>query len=210
MPSLADSVGKELRNILLFIALIWAVFFASLAWPELNEYGLQPREVEGLTGIVTMPFLHASLSHLVSNTLPLAFLLFLLAGSRPGWWKIVVELILVSGLLLWVFGRSGGHDSVPMIHIGASGLVSGLITFLVFGGLWERRLIPVIVAVVTVLLYGGSLLWGLIPRDSAVSWDGHFCGAAAGGLVAAEVARRGGAEKRRGEKRKLAPVKKGR
>ena len=80
MPSLANSVGKELRNILIFVGVIWAVFLLSLALP-LEDYGLQPRSTIGLLGIFTMPFLHADLGHIVGNTIPLVVLLFLLAGS---------------------------------------------------------------------------------------------------------------------------------
>ena len=182
MPSLADSVGKELRNILIFVGVIWAVFLLSYLLP-LVEYGLQPRSTIGLLGIFTMPFLHADIGHIVGNTIPLVVLLFLLAGSRAKSWQIVAEIVVVGGVILWIFGRGA-------IHIGASGLVSGLIAFLILGGAFERRFVPVIVAAVTFVLYGGSLFWGLIPRDPKVSWDGHLCGAVAGGLLAFQLARR--------------------
>ncbi len=187
MPTLADSVGKELRNILIFLGLIWGVFLLSYALP-VNNYGLQPRHAIGLLGIVTMPFLHANLGHIVGNTIPLIVLLFLLAGSRAKSWQIVAEIVILGGAILWVVGRNA-------THIGASGLVSGLITFLILGGAFERRFVPVIVAVVTFVLYGTSLLSGLIPRDPAVSWDGHLCGAVAGGLLAFQLTRRGKSKK---------------
>ena len=182
MPSLANSVGKELRNILIFVGVIWAVFLLSLALP-MEDYGLQPRSIIGLLGIFTMPFLHADLGHIVGNTIPLVVLLFLLAGSRAKSWQIVAEIVVLGGVILWIFGRGANH-------IGASGLVSGLITFLILGGVFERRFVPVIVALVTFVLYGGSLFWGLIPRDPKISWDGHLFGAVAGGLLAFQLARR--------------------
>lgn len=185
MPSLADSVGKELRNILIFLGVIWAVFLLSYLLP-LENYGLRPRSAIGLLGIVTMPFLHADIGHIVGNTIPLVVLLFLLAGSRAKSWQIVAEIVVLGGVILWVCGRSANGAN----HIGASGLVSGLITFLILGGAFERRFVPVIVAAVTFVLYGGSLFWGLIPRDPKVSWDGHLYGAVAGGLLAFQLARR--------------------
>lgn len=189
MPSLADNVGKELRNILIFVGLIWGIFLFHYALP-LNDYGLQPRSLIGLLGIVTMPFLHGGVGHIVGNTIPLVVLLFLLAGSRAKSWQIVAEIVVVGGVILWVFGRAEDSSGTRFVHIGASGLVSGLITFLIMGGVFERRFVPVVVAVITFLLYGGSLLWGFIPTDSQVSWDGHLCGAAAGGLLAFQLARR--------------------
>ncbi len=181
MPTLADSVGKEIKSILIFVGVMWGVFLLSYLLP-LKDYGLQPRSVVGLLGIVTMPFLHAGISHIVGNSIPLVVLLFLLVGSRAKSWQIVAEIVVLGGALLWVFGRNANH-------VGASGLVSGLIAFLILGGVFERRMIPVIVAIVTFVLYGGSLLWGLIPRDASVSWDGHLCGAVAGGLLAFQLAR---------------------
>jgi membrane associated rhomboid family serine protease len=182
MPSLAESAGKELKTILVFVGAIWSVYLLSWIAP-VTSWGLQPRSLAGLIGIATMPFLHANLGHLVANTIPLIVLLFLLAGSRAKSWAIVVEIVVFGGILLWLFGRSANH-------VGASGLVSGLIAFLVLGGAFERRPIPVLVAVFTFVFYGGSLLWGLIPRDPQVSWDGHLCGAVAGGVLAFQLARK--------------------
>ncbi len=192
MPTLADSVGKEIKSILIFVGIIWGVFLLSYLLPSLQQYGLQPRSGVGLLGIVTMPFLHSGIGHIVGNTIPLVVLLFLLAGSRAKSWQIVAEIIVLGGALLWIFGRGANH-------VGASGLVSGLIAFLILGGVFERRLIPILVAIVTFVLYGGSLLWGFIPRAPNVSWDGHLCGAVAGGLLAFQLARR---QKPRSENRK--------
>ncbi|MHB8866048.1 MAG: rhomboid family intramembrane serine protease [Pirellulaceae bacterium] len=182
MPSLAESLGKELKTILIFVGVIWAVFLASCLVPGVAHYGLTPRTLLGLLGIITMPFLHGSLGHLVANTIPLIVLLLLLSGSRANSWVIVLEITVLGGVLLWICG-------LPANHIGASALISGLITFLVLGGYFERRPIPIVVAIITFVLYGSSLLWGLIPRDKTVSWDGHLCGAIAGGLLAFQLAR---------------------
>src|SRR6185436_16533406 len=99
------------------------------------------RTVRGLAGILLMPFLHANFQHLISNTVPLIVLLMLLAGSHAKPWMIVLEIVLTSGTLLWVFGR-------PASHIGASGLIFGLIAYLILSGLLQRRPIPIVVAII--------------------------------------------------------------
>jgi membrane associated rhomboid family serine protease len=102
----------------------------------------------------------------------------LLAGSKANSWEVVVEIVLLGGLLLWLFGR-------PANHIGASGLISRLIAFLIVSGLLERRFVPLVISVVVIFFYGGSLLLGVIPRlGSHISWDGHLFGAVAGGIIA--------------------------
>jgi membrane associated rhomboid family serine protease len=177
------TIRQEISGVLLFIAAIWAVFFASWFFPSLDQYGVVPRRTIGLVGIPAMPFLHLNLQHIISNTIPLFVLLVLLAGSRAESWEVVVFITLVGGLLLWLFGREA-------VHIGASGLISGLGAFLILSGFLERRIIPLLIALLVGFFYGSALLAGIIPRiGSQVSWDGHLCGAIAGGIVALALAR---------------------
>lgn len=178
-------VQDEVKGIMAFIAVIWLVFLVSLVSPvNLLAYGVIPRTAWGLVGIVASPFLHADWSHIVSNTVPLLVLLLLLAGSRANSAKIVLLIILLSGALLWLFGR-------PAIHVGASGLIFGLMVFLVASGILERRPLPLLVSLLVGFMYGGSFLVGIAPRfGSLVSWDGHLLGALAGGLVAYTLASR--------------------
>jgi membrane associated rhomboid family serine protease len=173
------TVREELVGVLAFVGVVWGVFLVGFALPgRMQSYGLTPRTVQGLWGIVTMPFLHANLEHIVSNTVPLIVLLVLLAGSRPRSWAIVAGIVLVSGALLWLFGR-------PANHIGASGLIYGLIAYLFVAGILERRFVPLAIALVVGFLYGGTLAAGVVPRvGSYVSWDGHLCGAIAGAMTA--------------------------
>src|SRR5215472_15048047 len=126
MSSVSHSIRDELAGIGIFIGAIWAVFLLSLAVPSLNlnSYGIQPRTMSGLVGIAAAPFLHENLGHILSNTVPLFILLVLLAGSQARSWAVVIDIVLLGGGLLWLFGR-------PAYHIGASGLVFGLITFLI-------------------------------------------------------------------------------
>jgi membrane associated rhomboid family serine protease len=173
------TIQQEIKGVSAFVGAIWAVFVLEFLLPfDLTSLGLVPRTLTGLVGIPAMPFLHANLQHIASNTVPLFILLILLAGSKANSWEVVVEVVLLSGVLLWLFGR-------PANHIGASGLIFGLIAFLIVSGLLERRFVPLVISVVVIFFYGGSLLLGVLPRlGSHISWDGHFFGAVAGGIIA--------------------------
>jgi membrane associated rhomboid family serine protease len=179
------TVKDELFGVLFFVAVIWAVYWGDTFIPfiNLNEIApLIPRTLRGLPGIFTMTFLHGGIRHLIQNTIPLIVLLTLLAGSRGRSWLIVLSIMLLSGSLLWLFGRNGTDEHV-IHHVGASGLVMGLITFLIASACIERRIVPMVIAVVVGLLFGSNLIFGFWPAPG-VSWDGHLCGALAGVIVA--------------------------
>src|SRR5208283_5189650 len=127
MPNAQHTVREELYGIVAFIGAIWGVFAVSQFLPIVDSFGVVPRTLVGLVGIPAMPFLHANLGHILSNTFPLFILLMLLAGSRAQSWEIVVDIVLLGGALLWLCGR-------PDDHIGASGLIFGLISFLILSG----------------------------------------------------------------------------
>ncbi|TXH67983.1 MAG: rhomboid family intramembrane serine protease [Thiothrix sp.] len=171
------SIKQELPAVLLFVGLIWLVFLLDRFLP-LEQFGLIPRNGFHLVGIVTMPFLHGSLQHIMSNTVPLLVLLTLLAGSRANSRMIVLTIVLLGGALLWLFGRGAA------LHIGASGLVFGLAVFLIVSGLLERRLVPMLIAIFVTFMYGSSLLSGILPWQPGVSWDGHLFGGIAGAVAA--------------------------
>lgn len=180
-----QAIRGELWAVVAFVGAIWGVFVMDWFLP-LERWGLQPRRLAGLPGIVAMTFLHADLAHLLKNTVPLLILLSLLAGSRAQSWRIVALITALGGGLLWVVGRPG-------IHIGASLLITGLTAFLIASGLFfEKRPIAMIVALVVGFLYGIPVLLSLIPRLSKttpVSWDGHLCGVVGGVIVAFLLAR---------------------
>jgi membrane associated rhomboid family serine protease len=173
------SVGDELVGVLVFVGVVWVVFVVGLILPfDLESYGITPRTLRGLVGIGAAPFLHADWAHIVSNTIPLAVLLVLLAGSKAESWAVVAGIVLLGGGLLWLFGR-------PATHIGASSLIYGLIAYLFVSGIREGRFIPFVIAIVVGLLYGGTLLAGIVPSlSSHISWEGHLFGAIAGGAIA--------------------------
>jgi membrane associated rhomboid family serine protease len=173
------TIREELAGVLAFVGCIWLVFIIGHILPfRLEAFGITPRTVGGLVGIPAAPFLHAYVEHLVNNTIPLLVLLVLLAGSRAESWAIVIYIVLLGGALLWLFGRRA-------THIGASSLIYGLTAYLLVSGVRERRFVPMMIAIVVGFLYGGTLAAGILPRwKSEVSWEGHLCGAIAGGIVA--------------------------
>ncbi|MCK5810655.1 MAG: rhomboid family intramembrane serine protease [Cocleimonas sp.] len=170
-------IREELLAIVIFIAVIWLIFLLDRFLP-LEQFGLIPRDGEGLIGIIAMTFLHADLQHIMGNTVPLVVLLSLLAGSQADSRKIVAFIIVLGGVLLWVFGRPNS------IHIGASLLVFGLATFLVVSGLLEKRTIPLMISLLVAILYGSTLIGGILPLKSGVSWEGHLMGGIAGAMTA--------------------------
>ena len=156
----------------------WLVFIADWLLPgDFNQWGIVPRSLHGIWGILFSPFLHADLGHLLSNFIPLMILLaMLLVTQRDGWW-IVLQIVLLGGLLLWIFGRSA-------MHVGASGLIYGLIAYLMAAGFRQGKFGPALAALVVGFLYGGTLVSGILPTvGEHVSWDGHLTSAIAGGLL---------------------------
>jgi membrane associated rhomboid family serine protease len=177
-PSSLDKLKLAGARLGVFAATLWLVFIADRILPgDFNQWGIIPRRLDGIWGILISPFLHANLGHLLSNFIPLMILMaILLVTQRDGWW-IVVQIVLLGGLLLWIFGR-------PAMHVGASGLIYGLIAYLMAAGFRQGRIGPALAALVVGFLYGGTLLWGVLPSvGEHVSWDGHLTSAIAGGLL---------------------------
>jgi membrane associated rhomboid family serine protease len=169
------------KPVVVLLAIMWAVELVDLVLPwSPDGWGIQSRTVPGLLGIPLSPFLHDGLDHLAANTVPL-LILGLLVSWRAGssFWPVVVTIVLVGGAGVWLLGPS---DAVT---IGASGLVLGLLTYLLAAGIVTRRWGDVALSVVVLLLYGG-MLTSTLPFAVApgVSWLGHLAGAA-GGVVAA-------------------------
>lgn len=178
-----QTVVRSLPPIVL-AALMWiSEIIDTVPGVDLDQYGIQPREVDGLTGIAAAPMLHAGFDHLVANTSVFVVLGLLVAWLTRHFWKVTVGVALLGGLAVWLVGAP--HS----VHVGASGLVYGYAAFLVLYGLVARRVTAVIVAVVVFLVYG-SIVWGVLPGQPGVSWEGHLFGAVAGLLLAVLLGRR--------------------
>jgi membrane associated rhomboid family serine protease len=164
------------KYIIQFILVLYAVYLISIFIP-ITKFGIVPRTSYGLVGIITAPFLHGSLRHLVSNTIPLLVFLFMMNHFYPK--KIipvVLFTIIVGGLLVWLLGRNASH-------IGASGLVYGLAAFLIANGFIEQKFVPLLISFAVIILYGG-MIWGVFPSVYRyVSWESHLFGAIAGVLI---------------------------
>ncbi len=160
------------------LAVMWVVGLINIPLDyKLSEFGIVPRTVDGLRGILLTPFLHASFDHLLVNTLPVAFLGTLVAiQGRRTFLLASVFIMLVGGGALWVIGRHG-------THVGASGLTFGFFGYLVARAWYDRSLASILVAVVVVVLYGGVVL-GVLPSTPGLSWEGHLTGLIAGVLAA--------------------------
>lgn len=142
--------------------------------------GIEPRVVHGLDGILFAPLLHGGWDHLIGNTLPVLILGFLTLATGIGRGLAATAIVwIVAGLGTWL---TGGANSV---HIGASSLVFGWLTYLICRGWFARRIGQIVLGLVILAFYG-SLLWGVLPGQDGISWQGHLFGAM-GGLIAGWV-----------------------
>jgi len=161
------------------VLVLVAVFVLSwAAGYSLSELGVYPRTLSGLKGIIFSPFIHADVFHLISNAVPI----FLLGMALYYFYntiatRVLIAIMFCSGLLVWLFAR-------PAYHIGASGIVYGLIIFLLISGLIRKDGRSTILSLVVIFLYGGSILSGFIPLEEQISWEAHAFGACCGLILA--------------------------
>jgi len=166
-----------------FVALIWLIQL--LNWGldlELERFGVRPRQLAGLPGILLAPLLHGSFAHLATNSLPLLVLgtgmLYLYPSSAL---KVIPAVYLGPGIAVWLFARAS-------VHVGASGLVYGLVSYIFVAGVIRRDTRAIAASLLVSFLYG-SLAWGVLPIKPGVSWETHLA-AALIGLVLAIALRR--------------------
>lgn len=179
--SAKPGVGMVRRAFLLvggLLGLMWVLEIIDVPLNgRLDSLGIEPRDADGLTGVVAAPFLHAGFGHLLANTTGFVVLGGLLALSTRRFWVVCSVVTVLGGFAVWLVGPAG------TVHIGASGLVYGIAAFLVARAFFERRLVTGAIAVVVVVLYGGLVL-GVLPSQTGVSWQSHLFGAVAGIAVA--------------------------
>jgi len=165
-------------------AVMWVVEIADqIADGRLDAYGIEPREVDGLDGVVFAPFLHAGFDHLIGNTIPFLLLGFAIAlGGVARVAAVTAIVAVVGGLGTWLVAPAN------TVHIGASGIVFGYAAYLVARGIYSRRPMQIALGVVVLAVWGTTLLRGLVPEDG-ISWQGHLFGAI-GGVLAARLLHR--------------------
>ncbi len=175
-----DSFWRRLDMLLALVALLWVVEVVDqlIFGRALDGYGIRPRQVDALLGIVWAPFLHGSFGHLAANTIPLLVLGTLLLVRGPGDWISVTILgVLLGGIGVWAIG-------VPnTVHIGASGLIFAYLGYLLLAAIFQASLGSILIAVVAGFLYGG-IVWGMLPTQPDVSWEGHLSGFLGGAVSA--------------------------
>ena len=161
-----------------FILFLWIIKIIEVTlYISFIQYGLLPHHLPGLIGIITYPLIHANFNHLISNSIPLLFLGTGLIYFYPNAsLKVFLLIYFIPGILIWFFAR-------PAYHIGASGLVYGLVSFFFFSGIIRRDNRSIALALVVTFLYG-SLVWGVLPIDKTISWEGHLFGSLTGILCA--------------------------
>ena len=189
MPSVRDRITsqwdlakKHLIFVLLCVGVLWAVFLLNRAlpdsWGDLRAWGIRPRTFTGLLSIPAAPFLHKNAFHLLANTLPLIILGWTLVLSGRGlFFRVCLFTALTSGVGTWAFGQG------DTIHEGASGVLMGLIGFLVARGWFGRKLIWAMTSLGVALFYLGEL-FSLLRNEPAISWSGHFWGFIGGVVLA--------------------------
>ncbi|KTC66235.1 AraC family transcriptional regulator (plasmid) [Legionella adelaidensis] len=160
--------------ILNILALIWGIYFITIFNKNLLYFGIQPRRVVGLPGILFAPLLHANFNHIFFNSIPLVVLsnFLLLQGGVSFFLIITVMITLMSGCLIWCFAKPG-------LHIGASAVITGYWGFLVFN-IYQQGTLTAIILGIICLYYFAGIFFGIFPREKGISWEGHLFGLIAG------------------------------
>jgi membrane associated rhomboid family serine protease len=173
------AISIQAKVLALLLAIMWVEELIDFVLRgALNQYGIVPRNVTGLRGIVFSPFLHANFTHLIANTLPFASLAWFVMLRRMRDFVIVsLTVMLIGGLGTWLIGPSYS------VHIGASGVIFGYLGFLLTRGFFERSWIAILLSLAVAFVYGGAL-WGVLPGQVGVSWQGHLFGFIGGVLAA--------------------------
>lgn len=179
-------IDKKAEKRKLFFSLMYPLLLVIALWVvkglenyfdlDLATFGILPRTLEGLRGVLFAPLLHAGYEHLVNNSIPI-----LLLGTavfyfyRPIAWRVFIFSYFLTSLYTWISARYN-------YHIGASGLVYSLFAFLLLSGFIRRHLRLIAISFLVAFFYG-SLVWGVLPWDTKVSWEGHFWGFFVGAIL---------------------------
>ncbi|MEL6969645.1 MAG: rhomboid family intramembrane serine protease [Bacteroidota bacterium] len=179
-----DRFKRALIWPLALLTIIWLVFvLEQLTGSQWFVYGIAPRKTFALRGIFTTPFLHGSWAHLLSNTPPFLVLMAMILFFYP---RVATSVLLMiyfgTGVTMWLFADPESILTAfgrTNYHIGASGVVYGMASFLAFTGFFRRNIRAIAISLVIVFYYGG-MIWGVLPVQEGVSWEGHLLGALVG------------------------------
>ncbi len=186
-PSISDELTAQFSILLAFLGTMWVVeIFDWLLQAHFDVYGIIPRHIIGLRGIIFAPFLHGDFSHLMANTVPFFSLGWLVMLRRTQDFIAVTLMVMgFGGLGTWLIGDlfEMAQREQPTVHIGASILIFGYLGYLLLRGWFDRQPYSIIFSIAVALVYGG-LIWGVLPGQRGISWEGHFCGFVAGAIAA--------------------------
>jgi len=179
---MSDTNFKFKSNVLLIplatLIFIWVIYYIEINFGlNFNKYGIYPKSFVGLRGILFSPFIHSDATHLFNNSIPLAVML----GCLYYFYQKIANKVLITGLVLtglltWILGR-------PSYHIGASGIIYMLVSFIFFSGIFRRYYRLIALSLAVVFLYG-SMVWYIFPTSERISWEGHLSGFIVGFLFA--------------------------
>ena len=207
-PNLSNELTSQFAILLAFLGVMWIVEILDwLLRARFDIYGIIPRHVIGLRGILFAPFLHGDFSHLMANTVPFFSLGWLVMLRRTNDFIAVTLIVMgLGGLGTWLIGDlfEMGRLDHPTVHIGASILIFGYLGYLLLRGWFDRQPYSIIFSVAVALVYGG-LIWGVVPGQQGISWEGHFCGFVAG-AIAAKLLSKSHASQRAAERESAGPT----
>jgi membrane associated rhomboid family serine protease len=166
-----------------FVALIWLVYLLNWVFDvEPDPFGVRPREISGILGIFFAPLVHSGFAHIAANTLPLLVLGTAMLHLYPNSALRALPVIYLGpGIAVWLFGRGS-------VHLGASGLIYGLVSYIFVAGLLRRDRRAIAASLIVAFMYG-SLTLGLLPLPPEISWETHLAAALIGALLAVALRR---------------------
>lgn len=186
MKGLVMELKNQIIIIVGFVSIFWILEIINQGFfsDNLDLLGIIPRNVIGLRGIIFAPFLHSNFAHLIANTVPFVMLSwFVMLQKTEDFFFVTIITMLIGGLGVWLLAPTGS------VTIGASILIFGYLGFLLSRGYFQKNLPSIVLSCVVFILYG-SLIWGVLPSNPHISWQGHLFGFI-GGIVAAKMISKG-------------------
>lgn len=182
LKGVIQDLKTQVTIIGVFVAIFWVLEFINQGFfgDRLDVFGISPRKIIGLRGIIFAPFLHANFAHLIANTVPFIVLAwFVMLQDTKDFFFVTIMTMLVGGLGVWLIAPSGS------VTIGASILIFGYLGFMLLRGYFQKNIPSILLSIIVFFLYGG-LIWGVLPSNPHVSWQGHLFGFV-GGVLAAKM-----------------------
>jgi membrane associated rhomboid family serine protease len=183
--SFSQEIKKQISILGSFVAIFWILEILDqfVFHNALDSYGIRPHSLIGLRGILFAPFLHGGFGHLIGNTVPFLILGWLvMIQETSDFWIVTIITMIAGGLGTWIFGAPNS------VHIGASSLIFGYLGFLLLRGYFQKNIASILLSLVVGFLYGG-FIWGVLPTQPGISWQGHLFGFLGGVLSARLIAK---------------------